>query len=107
MVGTAANSVLAMPTPAWRHALDAFDQDLRRRAVAAKTRRAYAIDASQFADWASRRDVDPAAVGVRELRRYLAERSEAGQAPSTVARKLAALRALLRVQIELGHRHEN
>jgi site-specific recombinase XerD len=91
----------------WIAALDAFDQDLGRRAVAAKTRRAYGIDAGQFAAWASARELEPDRVGVRELRRYLAERSEAGQAPSTVARKLAALRALLRVQIELGHRHEN
>ncbi|HTX31591.1 MAG TPA: tyrosine recombinase [Solirubrobacteraceae bacterium] len=96
-----------MHSEPWTAALDAFDQDLRRRALAAKTRRAYGIDAGQFADWASARQLEPNAVGVRELRRYLAERSEAGQAPSTVARKLAALRALLRVQIELGRRREN
>ncbi len=96
-----------MYSPPWTAALDAFDQDLRRRAVAAKTRRAYGIDAGQFAAWASARELAPGGVGVRELRRYLAGRSEAGLAPSTVARKLAALRALLRVQIELGHRQEN
>jgi site-specific recombinase XerD len=107
MTPSVANSAHAMPSEPWTAALDAFDQDLRRRAVAAKTRRAYGIDAGQFAAWASARELEPDAVGVRELRRYLAERSEAGQAPSTVARKLAALRALLRVQIELGHRREN
>jgi integrase/recombinase XerC/integrase/recombinase XerD len=107
MVASTANSVHAMPSPAWTAALDAFDQDLRRRAVAAKTLHAYGIDAGQFADWASGRGLEPASVGVRELRRYLAERSESGQAPSTIARKLAALRALLRVQIELGVRREN
>jgi integrase/recombinase XerC/integrase/recombinase XerD len=96
-----------MPSPGWTAALDAFDQDLRRRAVAAKTRHAYGVDATQFADWASRRGVTPQGVGVRELRRYLAELSEAGNAPGTVARKLASLRALLRVQIELGMRREN
>jgi integrase/recombinase XerC/integrase/recombinase XerD len=102
-----ANSVHAMPSPSWTAALEAFDQDLRRRAVAAKTRRAYEIDAAQFANWASARTLEPAAVGVRDLRRYLAGLSEAGNAPSTVARKLASLRALLRVQIELGGRREN
>ena len=107
MVASTANSVHAMPAPAWTAALDAFDQDLRRRAVAAKTLRAYAIDATQFAEWATARGLEPASVGVRELRRFLAELSEAGQAPATVARKLAALRALLRVQIELGLRREN
>jgi integrase/recombinase XerC/integrase/recombinase XerD len=107
MVVATANSVRAMCSPAWKAALDAFDQDLQRRAVAAKTRRAYAIDAKQFAEWATKRGIDPNSVAVRELRRYLAELSEAGQAPSTIARKLAALRALLRVQIALGVRREN
>jgi site-specific recombinase XerD len=107
MAPSAANSAHAMSSQPWTAALEAFDQDLRRRAVAPKTRQAYALDAGQFAAWASARQLEPDGVGVRELRRYLAERSEAGLAPSSVARKLAALRALLRVQIELGHRREN
>ncbi len=107
MALSAANSVHAMCSPGWTAALKAFDQDLGRRAVAAKTRKAYGIDAGQFAEWSSRRELDPGAIGVRELRRYLAGLSEAGHAPSTIARKLAALRALLRVQIELGCRQEN
>jgi site-specific recombinase XerD len=107
MQAATANSLQAMPSPAWIAALDAFDQDLRRRAVAAKTRHAYAADASQLAEWASRRGMDPGTIGVRDLRRYLAELSESGHAPATVARKLASLRALLRVQIELGLRREN
>jgi site-specific recombinase XerD len=96
-----------MYSPAWASALKALDQDLRRRAAASKTQRAYAIDAAQFARWATARGLEPAGVGVRELRRYLAELSERGNAPTTVARKLAALRALLRVQVELGQRTEN
>jgi integrase/recombinase XerC/integrase/recombinase XerD len=91
----------------WRAALDAFDLDLRRRAVAAKTRTAYAIDSSQFARWAEERGLQPAAIDVRALRRYVASLTERGQAPSTVARKLAALRGLFRTQIELGARTEN
>ena len=55
----------------------------RRRQFAALGRRARA----------SRRR----AVDVRALRRYAASLSEHGQAPTTVARKLAALRALFRV----------
>ncbi len=92
---------------AWQHALQAFDDDLRRRAVAARTRRAYGIDAGQFAVWATTAALDPAAVDVRMLRRYAAGLSEQGQAPTTVARKLAALRALFRTQVELGARAEN
>ena len=93
--------------PAWAAALEAFDGDLRRRAVAEKTRRAYAIDTAQFATWAGARRLEPATIEVRALRRYAASLSERGQAPSTVARKLAALRGLFRVQVELGMRADN
>jgi site-specific recombinase XerD len=91
----------------WTAALEAFDGDLRRRAVATKTRRAYAIDSAQFARWASARELTPAAVDLRALRRYAAGLSEQGAAPTTVARKLAALRGVFRVQMEIGHRSEN
>jgi integrase/recombinase XerC/integrase/recombinase XerD len=94
-------------SPPWRDALVALDEDLHRRAAAVKTRRAYAIDVGQFARWASAHDLGPATVGVRDLRRYVAGLSEHGQSPATIARKLASLRALLRVQMELGHRAEN
>lgn len=94
-------------TSAWQEASDALDADLRRRALAERTRRAYAIDAGQFADWASCRGFEPALVSTRELRRYAAALSERGQAPASVARKLAALRALFRVQVELGVREDN
>ena len=94
-------------TPAWQSALTAFDDDLARRAVAAKTRRAYAIDTVQFAHWAAEHDLTPGQVDVRVLRRYVASLSQRGQAPATVARKLAALRGLFRSQIELGAREEN
>jgi site-specific recombinase XerD len=94
-------------SPAWEAALEAHDDGLRRRAVAAKTRRAYAIDTAQFARWAGDRQLAPGDVDVRVLRRYVASLSERGQAPATVARKLAALRGLFRSQIELGARNEN
>ncbi len=91
----------------WSRALEAFDQDLRRRALAEKTLRAYAIDCRQFASWAGSRDLEPSSIDVRALRRYAAGLSEDGQAPSTVARKLAALRGLFRVQVTTGERSEN
>src|SRR5437868_11400161 len=91
----------------WRTVLRAADTDAARRAVAARTRRAYQIDATEFARWASAHELDPAAVDVRALRRFLAGLSEQGRAPSTVARKLAALRGLFRVQVQLGERREN
>ncbi|MGH2896680.1 MAG: tyrosine recombinase XerC [Solirubrobacteraceae bacterium] len=106
---TATSTAATVPelTPPWQMALDAFDADLRRRAVAAKTRRAYAIDTRQFAGWAGARGLAPAAVDVRALRRYVASLTESGQAPTTVARKLAALRGLFRHQVSLGARSEN
>jgi integrase/recombinase XerC/integrase/recombinase XerD len=94
-------------TPEWEAALDAFDADLRRRAVAAKTRRAYAIDTHQFGRWASGHGLAPSAVDVRALRRYVAGLTEAGQAPTTVARKLAALRGLFKHEVTIGARSEN
>ena len=94
-------------SPSWRAALDAFEQDLRRRAVAPKTQIAYSIDSRQFARWASSRQLTPTSIEVRALRRYAASLSESGQAPATVARKLASLRGLFRAQVELGARSEN
>ena len=91
----------------WRAALGALDADLRRRALADRTRRAYGIDAGQFARWATVRELVPAALTTRELRRYAAALSESGQAPASIARKLAALRTLFRVQVELGVRVDN
>ena len=91
----------------WRAALEEFDRDLGRRAVAVNTRRAYAIDSEQFAGWASSHGLEPHTIDVRALRRYAAGLSERGNAPSTVARKLAALRGLLRVQVQSGARAEN
>lgn len=84
-----------------------FDQDLRRRAVAAKTRTAYRIDVEQFARWAGAAGLDPGSIGVRSVRRYAASMSELGNAPATVARKLAALRGFFRAQVEAGARTEN
>jgi integrase/recombinase XerC/integrase/recombinase XerD len=87
---------------AWSEALRAFDDDLRRRGAAEKTRRAYGIDLGQFARWAAERDTAPAAVGVRDLRRWAAVLSNRRAAPSTVARKLAALRAFFRTLVDAG-----
>jgi site-specific recombinase XerD len=94
-------------TPAWQTTLDQFDADLRRRAVAAKTRTAYAGDCLQFAHWASAAGLTPERVDVRSLRRYVATLSQRGQAPTTVARKLASLRGLLAVQVTNGERSDN
>jgi site-specific recombinase XerD len=66
--------------------------------LSASTRRAYAVDTGQFARWLERRDAGLDDVDVRILADYAAElgRTRPKLAPATVARKLAAVRALLR-----------
>lgn len=91
----------------WPEALGLFDQDLRRRGAAEKTRRAYSTDLAQFSRWASGQELEPASIDHRALRRYAASLSERGQAPATVARKLAALRGFFRALVELGERDGN
>ena len=64
-------------------------------------------DCRQLPSWATARGLDPESMDLRTLRRYVAGLSEQGQAASTVARKLAAVRALFRVQMQLGRVDQN
>jgi site-specific recombinase XerD len=86
----------------WRAALRTFDQDLRRRAAAERTRKAYGTDAAELAAWATAHGLGPADIGYPILRRWAAHLSQRGAAPSTLARKLASVRALLRTLVEHG-----
>jgi site-specific recombinase XerD len=95
------------PSAAWSSAIQDLEADLRRRGGAEQTRRAYGIDVAQFALWATRERLEPETVTHRGLRRYAAALSEAGAAPSTVARKLASLRALFRSLREHGRVEQN
>jgi integrase/recombinase XerC/integrase/recombinase XerD len=76
----------------WDEALAAYDRDLRGRGAAERTRRAYAVDLGQFAEWAGGRA--PKEIRHRDVRRFAAGLSSEGAAPATVARKLAAVRGL-------------
>jgi integrase/recombinase XerC/integrase/recombinase XerD len=87
---------------AWDAALRLLEEDLARRDAAPRTRRAYRVDLRQFAGWAGGHGLGPGDVGVKHVRRYLAALSASGAAPSTCARKLAALRALFNSQREHG-----
>ncbi|HUB76905.1 MAG TPA: tyrosine recombinase [Solirubrobacteraceae bacterium] len=86
----------------WLRALAALDDDLCARAAAEKTRRAYGSDARQFACWCEERSLAPGEVGVRDLRRFAATLSESGIKATSLARKIASLRALYRVLSEHG-----
>jgi site-specific recombinase XerD len=91
----------------WREAIELLQEDLRRRDAAERTRRAYSVDLAQFADWAAAEGLAPQAVGAKAVRRYIARLSEHDMAPSTSARKLAALRALFASQREHGMVSQN
>jgi site-specific recombinase XerD len=95
------------PSEDWHSALVLLEQDLRRRGAAEKTRHAYAADTGQFVRWADVQRLAPTDVTPRVLRRYAAGLTSAGQAPSTVARKLASLRALFRTLVEHGTLQQN
>ncbi len=96
------------PLPdAWAQAISLLGEDLRRRDSAPRTQSAYRTDLQQFARWAHERGLAPADVDPKTVRRYIARLSEQSAAPSTSARKLAALRALFSSQREHGHVAQN
>jgi site-specific recombinase XerD len=90
------------PNPSWARGLRAFDTALRTRGLGERTRRAYSSDVGQLAAWASAQELDPLTVDARQLRRFAGVLSERGASRSTVARKLAAIRAFYRVLVERG-----
>jgi site-specific recombinase XerD len=92
---------------AWAAAIALLGEDLRRRDAAERTRRAYDTDLGQFAHWSIEQRLAPEDVGPKAVRRYVARLSEGGAAPSTSARKLAALRALFASQREHGRIAQN
>jgi integrase/recombinase XerC/integrase/recombinase XerD len=94
-------------SPSWVHSLAVLERDLRGRACALSTLRAYRVDCTQLASWATARGIEPDAIDLRTLRRYLSSRSERGDAARTIARKLAALRALFGALRTTGARSDN
>jgi site-specific recombinase XerD len=84
---------LALPD-SWLRALKLLEGDLVRQDAAPRTRRAYGSDLRDFASWASVQDLEPDAMTAKQVRRYVASLTGQGYAPSSSARKLAALRAL-------------
>ena len=86
----------------WAPTLRRFDGWLRPRGMAEKTRRAYGVDLGQLGEWPPSRDLRPAELGHRDLRRFAGVLSERGMSKAAVARKLAAVRTFYRHLIELG-----
>ena len=86
----------------WRDALGTFDRDLAIRSAAESTRRAYANDVGQLADWSSGMGKEPDALRHRDLRRFAARLSDRGISKAGVARKLAAIRAFYAALLRAG-----
>ena len=86
----------------WRQALGVFDRDLAVRSAAESTRRAYANDVGQLAEWASAGGWAPDALGHRDLRRFAALLSNRGISKAGVARKLAAIRSFYGALVRAG-----
>jgi site-specific recombinase XerD len=78
--------------------VDEIERFLESPALSASTRRAYGVDVREFARWLERRGTRLEDVDVRALADYAAELGRAGRrlAPTTIGRKLAAVRAFLR-----------
>ena len=81
-------------SPAWEATLATFRRELERRGSSRHTIRAYGGDLAELAEWATARGREPGSLTYRDLRSYAAALSERGLARSSVARKLAAVRAL-------------
>jgi len=83
----------------------AIDRYLAAAAVAETTKRAYAADLRDFAAWYGKRPLEE--VDVRVLADYTAELGRARPggklAPSTIARRLSAVRSLLRFALGPAH----
>jgi site-specific recombinase XerD len=87
--------------------LRSFDDGMRARGLAEKTRRAYGVDLGQLAEWAAAAGLSPEELSARELRRFAGVLSERGAGKSTVARKLAAIRTFFGLLVERGELEAN
>src|SRR4029079_9546151 len=93
--------------PAWDAALLGFHRELQTRGASPHTLWAYSNDLSELAAWATRRGRKPGELAHRDLRTYAATLSERGLSPSSVARKLAAVRSLHDYLVRAGDAVQN
>lgn len=89
----------------WQDAFLRYLTDVRQ--LSPRTAEAYAQDVNQFVDflagrWGDERAYDWAGVDYRIIRAFLADLSRQHYAKSSIARKLAALRALFRFLLQEG-----
>jgi site-specific recombinase XerD len=94
-------------SPRWEAALLEFAREQDRRGAAASTKRAYASDLSELAEWATGRGLDPGDLRYRDLRGFAAQLSGRGLAKSSIGRKLAAVRTFHGHLVDAGHADSN
>src|SRR3954464_632753 len=90
------------PEASWRAQLAGFDSHLKARGMAEKTRRAYGTDMAQLAEWAAPQGLGTTEATHRVLRRFAGVLSERGLTKTSVARKIASIRAFYRFMVERG-----
>ncbi|MBK0398431.1 site-specific tyrosine recombinase XerD [Limibaculum sp. M0105] len=88
--------------------LEAFLEAMAaERGAARNTLTAYARDLGDFGAWLTARGRDFATAGRPEIEAYLSVLEDAGMAPSTRARKLSAIRQLMRFLLTEGWRDDD
>jgi integrase/recombinase XerC/integrase/recombinase XerD len=92
---------------AWQRSIGAFERELGTRGLSPHTVRAYHGDLGELAEWAGERGRAPGELVYRDLRGYAAALSERGLARSSVARKLAAIRAFGEHLVKTGEAAQN
>ena len=91
----------------WSAQLQAFDRHLKLRGMAEKTRVAYGADLTQLAEWAVAHGLGPLELTPRMLRRFAGVLSERGLSKSSVARKIASIRAFHKQLVQRGELSAN
>lgn len=92
---------------AWEFDLDRFDLHMRRRGLAEATCKGYSSDLQDLAVWASERGLEAPQLDYKMLRRYAQDVSARGIAASSLARKLASIRAFYGSLLERGEVSQN
>src|SRR5918997_1678250 len=94
-------------SPRWEAALLEFAREQDRRGAAASTKRAYASDLGELAEWATARGAEPGELRYRDLRGFAAVLSGRRLKKSSIGRKLAAVRTFHAFLVDSGKADAN
>lgn len=101
LAGTGARLARQLDFERLCHEFLGYETEIRN--LSANTVRGYESDLAQYCAWAAREGVDALEVEHRDLRRWLAELTQAGYSPATINRRLSAVRGLYRWLLREGH----